>query len=111
MNRARHHGGFRCGAQDREVDNVNLRQGLKQLGYGCFCVGESLLDKSRCSSFERKAVIPWVNVSRSPLNYQAIADFVQPQPITPDFTSANTRQYTLDTAPVTEKLQSLQATL
>jgi len=88
-----------------------LRQRLKQLGYRGFGVGQSLLDKSRCSSFERKAAVPWVNVSRPPLNFQAIADSVQPQPITPYVTSANTRQLTLDTAPIHAKIQSMQAIL
>ena len=110
MNRPGQHRGFGCGAQDGKIDNVDLRQRLKQLGYRCFGVGQSLLHKSRRSSFEGKAAIPWVNVSRPPMNFQAIADFVQPQPITPNVTSADTRQYALDTAPVHEKLQSMQAT-
>jgi hypothetical protein len=111
MNRPRQHSGFGFGAQNGEIDYVNLGQRLKQLGYRRFGVGQCLLLKSRGSGFEWKAAIPWVNVSRPPMNFQAIADFVQPQPITPYFTSADTRQDALDTAPVHALSQSIQAGL
>jgi hypothetical protein len=88
-----------------------LRQRLKQLGYCGFGVGQRLLDKSRCASFERKAAIPWVNVSRPPMNFHAIADPVQLQSIAPCLTPANQSQDLLNPAAVPVMSQPIQAGL
>ncbi len=100
VHRPRNNSRVRCGLHDRKIHHVNLGQRLEQTGDDCFRVGQSLRNKSRRVSFDRKVAIPWMDIARPPMNFHTIADLVQLQAIAPYLAPAHQSQDALNATAV-----------